>query len=405
MRTTSLLRQFLGFPRLRVLSVRFEAKAVIVEAALRGRSRCSGCGRKRSRYDRLKASRCRHLDLGARRLFIEIAKWRVDCPKCGVVVEELPWADADSRFTKAFEDQVAWLVQRCDQTTVSKLMRVAWRTVGRIVERVVRRLRKPVNWKKVRAIGIDELSYRKGHRYLTLVTDLETGAHIWGKEGKSAATVDAFFDEIGSKACARIEVVAMDMNGAYESVVKRRLGGAVIVYDRFHVQQLVGAAVDKTRREEWQGLRGTADAKDVKQLRYALLKNPWNLTPRQEGALANLQRDSSRLYRAYLLKEAFADIFRSISAPWAAKRRFTEWLAWASRSRLKPFVKAARTIRSRLDGIIRYFETGFSNGPAEGLNNKARLATRQAYGFHSADAVLAMIDLRCSGLKIELPGI
>jgi transposase len=321
------------------------------------------------------------------------------------VVEELPWAEADSRFTRAFEDQVTWLVQRCDKTTVSTMMGIAWRTVGRIVERTVRRVRKPVNWSRVRAIGIDELSYRKGRRYLTLVTDLETGAHIWGKEGKSAATVDAFFDEIGPEACARIQVVAMDMNGAYESVVKRRLSSAVIVYDRFHVQQLVGAAVDKTRREEWQRLRGTADARTIKHTRYALLKNPWNLTQRQEQALASLQRDNRRLFRAYLLKEAFAEIFRSITAPWAARRRLKAWLSWASRSKLPAFVKAARTIRKRLEGIIRYFESGFSNGPAEGLNNKARLATRQAYGFHSAGAVLAMIDLRCSGIRIRLPRI
>lgn len=336
-------------------------------------------------------------------MLLEMARWRVSCGRCGITAEEVPWADRGSRFTRAFEDQVTWLVQRCDKTATSTLMGISWRTVGKIIERTVRRVREPVDWTKVRAIGIDELSYRKGHRFLTLVTDLETGHHIWGNEGKTAAVLEAFFDEIGAEACEGIETVAIDMNGAYEQAITKRLTAAVIVYDRFHVQRLVSDALDETRREEWRRLRGTPEATGIKHTRYALLKSPWNLTERQGQTLAQLQENNRRLYRAYLLKESFADIFRTIQAPWAARRRMRKWLSWASRSKLKAFVKTARTIRKRFDGVIRYFEGGFSNGPAEGLNNKARLATRQAYGFHSAGAVLAMINLRCTGLNIQLP--
>ncbi len=402
-RDTTLLRRWLSIARLCVHSVRFEDEQVVAEVSLRGCSRCSRCKRKRPRYDRLKPSRWRHLDYGERRLFLEMARWRVNCPQCGIVAEQVPWSDPSSRFTHAFEDQVTWLLQRCDKTSVSTLMGIAWRTVGKIIERAVGRHRKPVDWKAVRNIGIDELSHRKGYRYLTLVTDLDEGRHLWGHEGKSAATLDAFFDEIGPETCQRIKNAAIDMNAAYETTISRRLSSAVIVYDRFHVQRLVSDAVDETRREEWRRLRGTADATVVKHTRYALLKNPWNLTARQSESLSRVQDNNKRLFRAYLLKESFADIFRSIRAPWAAKRRMRKWLAWASRSKLNAFVKVARVIRQRLDGIIRYFEGGFSNGPAEGLNNKARLATRQAYGFHSTEAVLAMIDLRCTGLRISLP--
>ena len=162
-RDTTLLGRFLSIPRLRVLSVEFEEEDAIVEVGLRGRSRCSGCGRKRARYDRLPPSRWRHLDFGERRLLLVMARWRVDCDRCGVVAEEVPWADRGSRFTRAFEDQVTWLVQRCDKTTTSTLMGISWRTVGKIIERTIRRLREPVDWTKIRAIGIDELSYRKGH--------------------------------------------------------------------------------------------------------------------------------------------------------------------------------------------------------------------------------------------------
>lgn len=403
MRDTTLLRRWLSIPRLRVQSVQFEDEAVIVEVDLRGRSRCPECGRKAPRYDQLEPSRWRHLDFGQRRLYLEMARWRVDCEGCGVLAEELSWGPSNSRFTYAFEDQVTWLAQRCDKTAVSVLMGIAWRTVGDILERAVGRHREPVDWTQVRAIGIDELSYRKGHRYLTLVTDLESGKILWGHEGRTAATLQAFFDEIGAEACERISHVAIDMNAAYEKAISNRLSSAVIVYDRFHVQRLVADAVDTTRREEWQRLRGTPGAGTIKHTRYALLKNPWNLTDKQGESLARLQDDNKRLYRAYLLKESFAEIYRQLLVPWAARRRLRDWLAWASRSKLPAFVKVAKTIRKRFDGIVRYFETGFSNGPAEGMNNKARLATRQAYGFHSADAVLAMINLRCTGLVISLP--
>lgn len=348
-------------------------------------------------------SRWRHLDFAERKLFLEMARWRVSCKDCGVVVEDVTWADPKARFTYKFEDQVTWLVQHCDKTTVSSLMRISWRTVGVIIDRTVERYREPIDWTQVTAIGVDELSYRKGHRYLTLVTDLDKGIFLSGKEGRKAETLNAFFEEIGEESCERIETVAIDMCRAFEASIEEKLSRAVIVYDRFHVQRLVTDALDETRREEWRRLKGTEEGKWIKHLRYALLKNPWNLTEKQGEKISNLQRTNQRIYRAYLLKESFADIFDCFNVAWAAKRRLTAWLAWAGRSRLQAFVRVARTIRERLAGILRYFESGYSNGPAEGLNNKARMATRQAYGFHSAGAVLAMINLRCTGLTIPLP--
>lgn len=396
MRVTSLLRRLLGFPLQRVHSVRLEYEDLVVEVATRGRSRCSRYRRKCPRYDRLKSRRWRDLDALGHRVFLEGWLWCVSCAKCGVVVEGVSWADPGAGFTHRFEELVAWQAQRCDKTTIQHQMRIAWRTVGVIIERVVRRRREPVDWSKLRAISVDEFSYRKGHRYLTLVVDLERVGIIWSKEGRSAATLSAFFDEIGAAVCANIRHAAIDMSAAYRKAIGDSLPNATLVFDRFHVQQLASKAVDGVRRELWHGVRdGDIEAgRGIKNTRWALLKRPWNVTPKQGKTLATLAKTNSKLYRAYLIKESLAGIYDRLLLPGWARRRLNEWLSWASRSRLAPFVKFARTVRAHYDGILAYFETGYTTSRSEGLNTKARLATRQAFGFHSAEAVRAMIDLR-----------
>lgn len=292
----------------------------------------------------------RHLDFGAWEVQLKATLRRVECSRCGVVVEQVSWAEPESRFTLHFEELVGWLAQRCDKTAISSMLRIAWRTVGTILERVVARHRTPIDWTKVTAIATDELSFRKGQHYLTLVSDLETGRILWSKEGRSAATLEAFFIEIGVEACARIRHAAIDMFEGYAQAIRRCLPNATIVYDRFHVQQLASKAVDEVRRGEWQRLRGTDEARSVKHLRWALLRNPWNLTPAEHERLADLPKQNRLLYRAYLLKESLAGIYRSLYTPPWAKRRLSEWLAWAMRSRLAPFRKVARTLRRCFDG-------------------------------------------------------
>jgi transposase len=409
MRAETVARRLLPFPLMSVDRVKFETDelgktALIIKVTPRGRSRCSRCGRKCPGYDQLQPRRWRHLDFGAWSVFIEATLARVECRSCdAVVVERVSWAEAGSRFTTHFEEQVAWLAQRCDKTAISTLMRIAWRSVGDIIERVVARHRTPIDWTKVSGIAVDELSYRKGHHYLTLVSDLDAGRILWSREGRSTATLEAFFTEIGTEACARIRHAAIDMFQAYAVAIGKHLPNATLVYDRFHVQRLASDAVDEVRRAEWQRLRGTDEARGVKHLRWALLRNPWNVTPAEHERLAELPRQNRLLYRAYLLKESLAGIYRRLYWPPWAKRRLNEWIDWANRSRLEPFRKVARTLRRFFDGVVAYFETGYTTSRAEGLNTKARLATRQAYGFHSAQAVSAMIELRCSGIAIQLP--
>jgi transposase len=403
-RITSLLKKLLGMKQIVVEGAKAEEGVLVIAGRPSWRrARCSGCGRKRPGYDTLQPRRWRHLDFGGIEVVLEYCPRRVRCRRCGVVVERVPWAaDAVTRFTEDFEQQITFLTQRCDKTSIGYAFRIAWATVGRIVERVVKRKR-PLNpLVNLQYIGVDELSYRKQHHYVTLVSDHQNGCIVWGAEGKGADTLLAFLDELGEEGRARIKVVTMDMSQAYIKAVRERLPLAQIVFDRFHVQQLVNEAVEETRRAEWQRLRAIdeAAAQSIKNTRWALLKNPWNLTPAQEDRLATLQRTNSPLYRAYLLKESFASILDR-RQPGVVKKHLESWLSWASRSRLPAFVRVAQTIRTHLDDIVAYVRWRLTNGLAEGLGNKARLATRRAYGYHSASAVIAMIMLCCSGLTLQ----
>lgn len=401
MLVTTLLKKLLGIKQLFVSDVDVEDGMLVVDVRPSWRiARCSGCGELHSTYDTQAARRWRHLDFGGVRVLLRYAPRRVDCPRCGVVVEKVPWASsARGGFTSDFEQAVAFLAQRTDKTSVVEMFGIAWVTVGRIVGRVVEQLRPDDPLHGLRYIGVDEISYRKGHRYLTTVTDHDSGRIVWAAEGKNADTLKAFFDELGEERCKDIEVVSMDMSKAYIKAAEDRVPNAQIVFDRFHVQQLVNTAVDETRRAEWQRLRELdgQQAKAVKGLRWPLLKNPWNLSPSQQDRLSSLQQDNARLYRAYLLKESFRDILDR-RQPNVVKRKLEDWLSWASRSRLPGFVKVARTIREHLDDIVAYVRLRITNGVVEGLNNKARVITRRAYGFHSASAFIGLLMLCCTGL-------
>jgi len=403
-RMTSVLRKLLGIKHLVVLGARAEHGDLVVDVRPSWRvPRCSCCGRRVwTVYDHQDSRGWRHLDFGAFCVRLEYRPRRVPCPCCGVVVEQVPWSDEPrSRFTTDFEDQVAYLAQRVDKSSIEQLMRIAWRTVGRIIERVVAKRRPADPLDNLEYIGIDELSYRKQHHYVTVVVDHRNERVVWGGEGKSAESLLAFFEQLGPERCKAVKVVTMDMSAAFIKAVAEAVPDAQVVFDRFHVQQLVSQAVDEVRRDQWRRLRhvDSASAKAIKKTRWALLKNPWNLTEAEECKLAALQQHNRQLFRAYLLKETFADIMDRLQ-PNVVRRLLVGWLAWASRSRLTPFVRVARTIRAHLDDIVAYVRCRLTNGLVEGLGNKARLATRRAYGFHSAQAVLAMIMLCCSGLHL-----
>lgn len=402
MRVTTLLRVLLGLKQTRVIGFRFRETSLVVAIRPTKRSSfCSGCGRRAPRYDR-RPREWRHLDIcGGLLVELEYDLWRVNCARCGVTTEMVPWADAGSGFTRPFEDVVAFLAQRADKTTVSTMMRVAWKTVGRIIERVIARIGPRDRLAGLRNIGIDELSYRRHHEYLTVVTDQDTGRVVWAAPTKSTKTACAFFEALGPERTAQIETITIDMSLPYKRAVAKSAPHARLIYDRFHVQRLAHNALDKVRRQQWRHAE-PEEKTAIKGTRFALQKNPWNLTQPEHEKLSAVQHSNKRLYRAYLLKETLRDILdgRQVNV---ARAKLREWMAWATRSRLAPFQKLAQTIKDHAEGILAYIATGLSNGRAEGLNGKIRTITRRAFGFHGPWSLIALIFLCCSRIVVPLP--
>lgn len=401
MRATTLLGKILGLKKTRILGVTFDDVGLVVDVAPTTRvAVCSSCGRRvRAVHDRYKDRRWRHLDLAGLRVWLRYTIRRVDCPRCGVVVELVPWAECQSWFTYEFEEQVAYLAQRADKTTLSDLMRIGWKTVGAIIERVLPRHQSADPLDGLTHIGVDELSYRRHHEYVTVIVDHVKGGVVWAHPGKNAETLNAFFEELGEERCAQLEAVTIDMSGAYLKAVTEASPQARVIFDRFHVQRLAHDALDEVRRQEVR----EADPEDreaLKKTRFALHKNPWNLSTVEVARVAKVQKTNQAIYRAYLLKESLAAILdgRQVNV---ARAKLREWISWAARSRLRPFCKLARTVRRHLEGILAYVATGLSNGRTEGLNGKIRTITRRSYGFHSATSLISLIFLCCSGITLQ----
>ena len=400
MRVTTLLRSLLGLEGTRVLDVSFDEDGLVVDVAPTWRrGRCSECGAPCPGYDRDRGRRWRHLDLAGMTLHLRYDTRRVDCPQCGVKGEQVPWAETSSWFTRPFEDHVGYLAQRCDKTTVADMMRVAWDTVGTIIQRVVARWQRPDALEGLTHIGVDELSYRRHHEYITVVVDHKRGHVVWAHPGKNADTLKAFFDELGTERCAKLEAVTIDMSGAYIKAVTECSPQAQIVFDRFHVQRLAQDAVDEVRRDEARAAVSDEERKQLKDTRWSLLKSVWNLSLFDVQRLSTLQRDNKRLYRAYLLKDALVRVLDCKTEAFA-RYKLEEWIRWARRSKLEPFKRIAATIRQHADGILAYVRSGLSNGRTEGLNGKARTITRRSFGFHSAHGLIALLKLCCSGIHL-----
>jgi len=372
-----------------------------VKPAARTR-RCGACGKRCSRgYDH-RVRQWRHTDLGETRVFLRYRLARVDCPRCGPTTERVPWAEHAAWHTSDFEELVAYKAQGADQTRVARDMRISWDTVGHIVSRVVKRLLSVGGdlLDGLRAVGLDDLSYRKGHKYISVVVDHDRGRLVWASEGRSGATIDQFFKELGPERAAKLKFVSIDMSAAYEAAIKTNAPNAVIVFDRFHVQRLAHDALDEVRREIVRELKNTPEGKAVKGTRYSLQRNEVNHTPKDAERISTVMATNAPLYRAYMLKTMLAWILSTATVA-DAERRLEGWIDWATRSQLKPFVRVGKTIRKHLEGILAYIRTGISNGRSEGFNGKARVITKRAFGFHSAAALIATLYLCCSGLELN----
>jgi transposase len=410
-RATTLLNKLLDLPGITVAGVSFpagDANVMVVDVAVRSRRLACPCCEftTRARYDtRPVPSWWRHVDFGRFRVEVQAGLRRLACPEHGVIVEAVPFARHRSRFTRDFEDVTAFLVTKTDKTSICRFLRTDWDTVGRIVERVVGDDLDPERLSGLVEIGVDEISWRKHHKYLTLVTNHRTRKIVWGKAGKDSAALDEFFTELGAGAAATLETVSMDMGPAFAKSATAHAPQATIAIDPFHAVKLVGDALDVVRRQAWNELRALDPdkAKTFKGARWALLKRRDNLTDDQAATLRKLRRRGGDVWRAYSLKEAFRAIFDGDLDANAVTALIDRWISKASRSRLAPFVKAAKTIRKFRDGILTAIRTGINNGRVEGLNAHVRLIIARARGFHTADAALALVMLTCGPITLTLP--
>jgi transposase len=294
-------------------------------------------------------------------------------------------------------------------------MRVAWETVGSILTRVLADLDTRVDrFAGLERIGIDEISYKRGHLFLTVVVDHDTGRLVWAAPGRDEATLERFFDALGDQRAAQITRVSADSADWIERVVTRRCPNAIRCADPFHVVKWATDALDEVRRQAWNAARGGPNQSNsqrsrrhprvhpLKKARYALWKNPEDLTARQQQQLEWIAKNDPRLHRAYLLKEGLRHVF-ALGGPDGIDA-LASWLWWASHSRIPAFVELARRVRKHRAAIEASLEHGLSNARTEAINTRIRLITRRAYGFRSPQALIALAMLSLGGYNLTLPG-
>lgn len=430
MRERSVWQRACGLTRTVVEGVDFDeatgAVIVSVRPAAKAKNRCGRCGRKSPRFDRGDGRRrWRALDLGSTKVFIEAAAPRVRCREHGPTVAQVPWARHGAGHTRDFDDQAAWLAVHVSKTAVVELLRIAWRTVGSIITRVSADIDATVDrLEGLTRIGIDEISYKRGYRYLTVVVDHDTGRLVWAGVGRDEATLERFFDELGAHRAAAITHVTADAADWIAHVVARRAPQAVKCADPFHVVMWATDALDEVRRQAWNDARAVARtepkrrpgrpradaaprpgherARALKHARYALWKNPENLSERQEVKLAWIAKADPRLHRAYLLKEGLRTVFALKGD--AGKQALDQWISWARRCRIPAFVKLQRAIVRHRAAIDATLDHGLSNALIESTNTKIRLLTRIAFGFHGPEPLIALAILALGGRCPPLPG-
>jgi transposase len=418
-RKTRIWGRLLGLERAVVESVEHDESVGVVVVSVRPvareRHRCGRCGRRSPGYD-LGAGRrrWRTLDLGTIRAFVEADAPRVRCRVHGVVVARVPWARHGAGHTRVFDDQVAWLAVACSKSAVCALMRIAWRSVGAVVSRVMAEVDAGGDrFDGLRRIGIDEISYKRGHKYLTVVVDHDSGRLLWAAPGHDAATLAGFFARLGPERCALITQVSADAAGWIAKAVAGHCPNAVRCADPFHVVGWASAALDQVRRQAWNDASGRrrtrpggegalGHARVLKRARWCLWKNPEDLSDDQRAKLEWIAKTDPRLYRAYLLKEGLRHVFAVKGE--AGKEALDRWCSWARRCRIAVFVELGCKIARHRGAIDAALELGVSNALIESTNTKIRLITRMAFGFKDVEALIALALLSLGGYRPVLPG-
>lgn len=361
-----------------------------LEVEIRSRAKrspiCSKCHNPRPGYDTLPVRRFSFVPLWGILVYFRYAMRRVDCPVCGVIVEEVPWVDGKHHVTKTYAWFLANWARRLSWSEVATVFRTSWQTVFHAVEMAVSWGREHQDLTGITAIGIDEILWQRGHKYLTLVYQISAGCKrlLWVGRERKVKTLLGFFQWFGKDRTRGIEYICSDMWKPYLKVIAKKAGQAIHVLDRFHIVSHLSKAIDEVRAGEARKLEERGLHPVLKKTRWCLLKRPENLTVKQRVTLKELLQCNLRTVRAYLLKEEFNFLWEYVSPYWAGK--FLDvWCTKVLRSRIEPLAKVARMIRNHRDLILNWFRARgeISSAVVEGFNNKAKLITRRAYGYRS----------------------
>lgn len=400
-----LLRFVLRLQGAVVESGELDRESGTVEISVRRRSnakpRCPDCGKALGGSIRLHRKRWRHLDLIKTPVFVSCDIREGYCAKHGQRVERVPWAHAGARHTTLFDLCVSSFVQVGNKSAAARTFGISWRTVGRIVKRVVAQRLGADRLNGLSWIGVDETSYKRGHRYVTTVCNMETGHVVWIGEGKSGATLEEFFKTLGERRCKQLELVCIDMSEAYAKVIREYAPQADIAYDKFHIVKLLLDAIDEIRRDECRTLGGE-EKKKLKGMRFAFLRSPKHRRYKDRQVIRRVRSLNSKLARAYQLRVDFEELWES-DDPEDARCFLMSWTRSALLSRRQPLRRFAQTVRAHMEGILNYFRYGHpTNATLEGTNNKIKLIIHKAYGFHSVEALMAMVYLCCTPINLAL---
>jgi transposase len=370
------------------------ALEIRIEPRRATRPTCSGCHRKRPGYDRLPPRRYQFVPLWQIPVVFVYAPRRADCPLCGVTVEEVPWGDGKSPLTIADRWLLAGWAKRLSWQEVAAAFHTSWEAVYRSVQYAVSWGLEYRKLSGIEAIGIDEVQWRRGHQYLTVVYQIDPGTKRWLYVGldRTEDSLRGFFRVLSDEDRKTIRYLCSDLWKPYLKVLAQEVSDAIHVLDRFHIMQAMNKAIDEVRAEEARRLKRDGYEPVLKRARWCLLKRPENLTKKQTVRLAELLKYNLRTVRSYLLREDFQRFWTYQYAGWA-RRFLREWCTRTMRSRLEPMKKVARMLRGHETLILNWFRARgkISAGVTEGLNNKLKLTTRKAYGFRTPDAVKAAL--------------
>ncbi len=357
---------------------------IVIRPRVGSRATCSLCGKRGSTYDTLASRRFQFIPLWGILVFFVYAMRRVDCSRCGVKVEQVPWAEGKSPITTSYAWFLSGWAKRMSWKEVAEAFRTSWDNVSRAVGLAVAWGLHHRDLGGIEAIGVDEVLWHRGHKYLTVVYQIDGHCRrlLWVGKERTTETLETFFRGFGFCRAFRLVYLCSDMWKPYLNVIAQRAPGALHILDRYHIVAKLNKAIDEVRAEEAKRMTQDGYEPILKNSRWPLLKNPENLTDRQSEKLSDLLQYNLKTIRAYLLKEEFQLLWEYVSPAWAGKF-LDRWCTKVMRSRIEPMKKMARTIRSHRELILNWFEAEgtISAGIVEGLNNKLKVTFRRAYGY------------------------